>query len=74
MKDMDLSQCVSLGGWLRGTASVTSVVKKSFSADRAELLNQPMLVEHFQATIVTCRLHQGARFDTLHRQGIDIGP
>ncbi len=47
MKDVDLSQCVSLGGWLRGTASVTSVVKKSFSADRAELLNQPMLVEHF---------------------------
>ncbi|MFO1482332.1 MAG: hypothetical protein U1F71_03115 [Verrucomicrobiaceae bacterium] len=51
MKDMDLSQCVSLGGWLRGTASVTSVVKKSFSADRAELLNQPMLVEHFVGTI-----------------------
>lgn len=51
MKDMDLSQCVSLGGWLRGTASVTSVVKKSFSADRAELLNQPMLVEHFVNTI-----------------------
>ena len=51
MNDIDLSQCVSLGGWLRGTAAVTSVVKKAFSADRAELLNQPMLVEHFQATI-----------------------
>ena len=51
MKDVDLSQCVSLGGWLRGTASVTSVVKKSFSADRAELLNQPMLVEHFVNSI-----------------------
>lgn len=51
MKDIDLSQCVSLGGWLRGTASVTSVVKKSFSADRAELLNQPMLVEHFVNSI-----------------------
>ena len=47
MKDADLSQCVSLGGWLRGTAAVTSIVGKSFSADRAELLNQPMLVEHF---------------------------
>jgi hypothetical protein len=47
MKDIDLSQCVSLGGWLRGTASVTSIVSKNFSADRAELLNQPMLVEHF---------------------------
>lgn len=51
MKDADLSQCVSMGGWLRGTASVTSVVGKNFSADRAELLNQPMLVEHFIATI-----------------------
>jgi hypothetical protein len=51
MKDVDLSQCVSMGGWLRGTASVTSVVNKNFSADRAELLNQPMLVEHFLATI-----------------------
>lgn len=47
MKDADLSQCVSIGGWLRGTASVTSVVTKNFSADSAELLNQPMLVEHF---------------------------
>lgn len=51
MKDLDLSQCVSLGGWLRGTASVTSIVGKSFSADRAELLNQPMLVEHFVGSI-----------------------
>jgi hypothetical protein len=51
MKDADLSQCVSMGGWLRGTASVTSVVSKSFSADRAELLNQPMLVEHFISSI-----------------------
>lgn len=47
MKDADLSQCVSMGGWLRGTCSVTSVVVKNFSADSAELLNQPMLVEHF---------------------------
>lgn len=51
MRDEDLAQCVSLGGWLRGTASVTSVVSKAFSADRAELLNQPMLVEHFLSVI-----------------------
>ncbi len=50
-KDADLSQCVSMGGWLRGTASVTSVVTKNFSADSAELLNQPMLVEHFILSI-----------------------
>ncbi len=51
MRDNDLAQCVSLGGWLRGTASVTSVVTKAFSADRAELLNQPMLVEHFLSVL-----------------------
>lgn len=51
MKDADLSQCVSMGGWLRGTASVTSVIVKNFSADSAELMNQPMLVEHFISSI-----------------------
>lgn len=51
MKDADLSQCVSIGGWLRGTAAVTSVVGKNFSDDRSELLNQPMLVNHFIGSI-----------------------
>ena len=51
MKDAELSQCVSLGGWLRGTAAVTSVVGKNFSADRAELLYQPDLVKHFRSQI-----------------------
>ena len=51
MKDADLSQCVSIGGWLRGTAAVTSVVGKNFSDDRSELLNQPMLVNHFIGAI-----------------------
>jgi hypothetical protein len=51
MRDGDLAQCVSVGGWLRGTAAVTSVVSKAFSADRAELLNQPMLVEHFLSVL-----------------------
>ncbi len=51
MKDNPLAQCVSIGGWLRGTAAVTSVVAKNFSNDRAELLFQPMLVEHFIAQI-----------------------
>lgn len=51
MRDNDLAQCVSLGGWLRGTASVTSVVSKAYTEDRAELLNQPMLVEHFSKAV-----------------------
>lgn len=51
MRDGDLAQCVSLGGWLRGTTSVTSVVSKAYTQDRAELLNQPMLVEHFSKAV-----------------------
>ncbi|MCP5556281.1 MAG: hypothetical protein H7A55_00890 [Verrucomicrobiaceae bacterium] len=59
MKDADLSQCVSMGGWLRGTTTVTSIINKAFSADRAELLNQPMLVEHFIAAI--SKMPEGTR-------------
>jgi hypothetical protein len=51
LKDAPLAQCVSIGGWLRGTAAVTSVVGKNFSNDRAELLYQPMLVDHFLTQI-----------------------
>jgi hypothetical protein len=42
-----LAQLVSLGGWLRGTEALSAVVTKSFSKDGAELLHQPVLVEHF---------------------------
>src|SRR5207244_9346282 len=34
--DEKLSQLVSLGGWLRGTEVLTSIVKEHFSADGAE--------------------------------------
>lgn len=53
MRDNDLAQCVSLGGWLRGTASVTSVIGKAYTNDSAELLNQPMLVDHFSKAVDT---------------------
>src|SRR5262249_50765113 len=46
--DEKLSQLVSLGGWLRGTEVLTSVVTKHFSADGAELLHQPDLLSYFQ--------------------------
>ena len=42
-----LAQLVSLGGWIRGTEALSTVVSKSFSKDGAELLYQPVLVEHF---------------------------
>jgi hypothetical protein len=46
--DEKLSQLVSLGGWLRGTAVLTSVVTKNFSTGGAELLHQPDLLIYFQ--------------------------
>ncbi len=47
LKDQELSQLVSIGGWLRGTEALTSLVLRDFSADRAELLAQPALVRQF---------------------------
>ena len=55
MRDEELSQCVSMGGWLRGTEVLTSVIIKDYNADRAELLNQPDLVRHFRKQIDTMR-------------------
>src|SRR6476660_2041948 len=49
--DEKLSQLVSLGGWLRGTEVLTSVVKQHFSNDGAELLHQPELLTYFQTRL-----------------------
>src|SRR6059036_4333479 len=49
--DEKLSQLVSLGGWLRGTEVLTSVVKQRFSNDGAELLHQPDLLSYFQTRL-----------------------
>jgi hypothetical protein len=49
--DEKLSQLVSLGGWLRGTEVLTSVVKEHFTADGAELLHQPDLLSYFQTRL-----------------------
>ncbi|MDQ2824098.1 MAG: hypothetical protein M3R52_02405 [Acidobacteriota bacterium] len=49
--DEKLSQLVSLGGWLRGTEVLTSVVTKRFSQDGAELLHQPDLLAYFQTRL-----------------------
>lgn len=47
----DVAQLVSLGGWLRGTEALTAVVKESYSADGAELLHQPILLEFFERRV-----------------------
>lgn len=47
MNDENLAQLVSLGGWLRGTNALTSIVSAHYTADGAELLHQPELVHYF---------------------------
>src|SRR5207302_6171557 len=47
VQDQKLSQLVSLGGRLRGTQALTSVVSAHFSAQGAERLHQPDLLEYF---------------------------
>lgn len=47
LRDGALAECVSVGGWLRGTEVITAVIGKSFSKDRAELLYQPDLADYF---------------------------
>src|SRR4030088_761698 len=53
LKDGQLAHLVSLGGWLRGTEVVTSVVMRNYSADGADLLNQPDLLKYFQERLAT---------------------
>ncbi len=51
LRDDELSNLVSLGGWLRGTNVVTIFISDSFSEDKAELLNQPGLISHFREAV-----------------------
>lgn len=48
LNDDDLAQLVSLGGWVRGTEVLTSIVQKDYKANRAELLHQPELLTYFE--------------------------
>jgi hypothetical protein len=45
--DADYAQLVSLGGWIRGTEAMTTLLEKDYSKDGAELLHQPTLLDYF---------------------------
>jgi hypothetical protein len=53
LNDHDLSQLVSLGGWLRGTEVLADIIGKGYSKDMAELLHQPELVDYFDRSIAS---------------------
>jgi hypothetical protein len=71
----ELSQLVSLGGWLRGTEALTAVVRKNFSKDGAELLHQPILLDYFDKRISTMAQRRQTPLVLKVRQGlIEIRP
>lgn len=76
LQDEQLAQLVSLGGWLRGTEAVTEVVQKNYSKDGAELLHQPILLDHFQRQLdaMNPRLRNNGLVKRIREQLPEIRP
>ncbi len=55
IKSEQLSQLVSLGGWLRGTRALTALILQRYSAEDAELLRQPALLDRFEKQLRAMR-------------------
>jgi hypothetical protein len=78
--DQQLSQLVSLGGWLRGTQVLTAVVTKNFTANGAELLHQPDLLVYFEDKLQAMPEFKMQLLKEIHgalvevRPLIDVGP
>ena len=51
VKSEELSQIVSLGGWLRGTGALAAVILQNYSSAQAELLRQPALLDYLEAQL-----------------------
>jgi hypothetical protein len=71
-----LAQLVSLGGWLRGTEALTTLVTKTYTADTAELLHQPALLDYFQRRIAAMdgRLKSDELITRIHQRLGEIRP
>jgi hypothetical protein len=48
LKSAQLSQLVSLGGWLRGTEALSALVLQNYSPERSNLIRQPSLIDHLE--------------------------
>lgn len=70
LRDDELAGLVSLGGWLRGTHVVTAFIAEAYSEEKAELLNQPVLVAHFRQLVGSIR---GPAASTPTIRAIDTG-
>jgi len=76
LNDDDLAQLVSLGGWIRGTEVLTSLVSKDYKPQRAELLHQPELVSYFDRRIegMSPRLKSSALVERIRAMLVEIKP
>jgi hypothetical protein len=76
LKDAQLAHLVSLGGWIRGTEVLTSVVSKSYTDDGADLLNQPDLLKYFQRRIADLppRVRNNHLVNTIEKGLQEIAP
>jgi hypothetical protein len=53
LKSQQLAHLVSLGGWVRGAEALGVLVSQRYSPEDAELLRQPVLLDHFAKHIAT---------------------
>ena len=52
LKSAQLSQLVSLGGWLRGTEALSALVLQNYSPERSNLIRQPALIDHLEKQLL----------------------
>lgn len=76
LNDDDLAQLVSLGGWIRGTEVLTSIVSQDYERRRAELLHQPELVNYFNRRIdaMNPRLRDSSLINQIRTMLTEIRP
>src|SRR5882724_3422048 len=72
--DEKLSQLVSLGGWLRGTEVLTSVVTKRYSEEGSELLHQPDLLNYFETRLQAMPEFNLKLLQDIHSALIEVKP
>jgi hypothetical protein len=48
LKSAQLSQLVSLGGWLRGTEALSALVLQNYSPERSNIIRQPALLDYLE--------------------------
>src|SRR5215468_5424343 len=74
LQDQKLSQLVSLGGWLRGTQILTSVVDRHFTQEGAELLHQPDLLRYFGDRLAAMPEYSVPVVESIKRALLEVRP